>query len=76
MNKLFFVFLVITALSGCGSEVDKCVISQVKGWKAQQERVKDFTKNLFDSPVINDTRTEAEVEAEARIVCLKANGKN
>lgn len=37
-DKLIFL-LVIIGLSGCGSEVDKCVDAQVKGWKAEQERV-------------------------------------
>jgi hypothetical protein len=53
------------ALSGCGSDVDKCVDAQVAGWKANRT---NWDPARF--------KTEADVRATAHLMCLKAQGKN
>jgi len=73
--KFIFLIFALLLIAGCSSEVDKCVSSQVEGWKAEQERIKILAKNLFENPVLADPRTIAEVEAHARLACLKAVGK-
>jgi len=78
-------------LSACSSEVDKCVDSQVKGWEAEQNRLKSdiqsgrkklATSNASDSyawadsdSVKLDERTKTEVEAEYRGWCLRISKK-
>jgi outer membrane murein-binding lipoprotein Lpp len=67
--KFFFLIFSLLLFTGCSNEVEKCVSSQVEGWKAKQERLKDA---VYAYP---DYRSEAEVEAQARLACLKAVSK-
>ncbi len=66
--KYFFMISSLLLFTGCSNEVEKCVSSQVEGWKAKQERLKDAVYGV-------DYRSEAEVEAQARLACLKAVSK-
>ena len=62
--KIFTIGLLCAslALSGCGSDVDKCVDAQVIAWKSGSRW--------------QDSKTEADVRSKAYIVCLNAQGKN
>ena len=69
--KVFVILVSFLLLSGCKSEVDKCVESQVKAWHSLQERKEKIIKE-FNLNENLDKRNESEVEAEARLKCLKA----
>lgn len=90
--KFFLASLTVCLfLSACSSEVDKCVDSQVKGWEAEQNRLKADVEsgrkkiakpNIFgfydfadESSVKLDERTKTEVEAEYRGWCLRISKK-
>ena len=70
--KIFVILVSFLLLSGCKSEVDKCVDAQVKGWNSLQERKDKMIKELNLNENL-DKRNVAEVEAEARLRCLKAS---
>ncbi len=70
--KMVFIAASFLMLVGCKSEVDKCVESQVKGWNSLQERKEKMIKELSLNENL-DKRTVVEVEAEARLRCLKAS---
>ena len=83
LSIMYFLMLSIT-LTGCKSEVDKCVDAQIDGWIAQKERsakemesqnpqqpISEFIKNLSNA---EDKRTKPEGEAEARCKCLRISG--
>ena len=84
MKKILLLLTLITFLSGCESEVDKCVNTQVIAWKERNKKNEEIIEkkkeqgrtslsDLWD--LVND-ELESEVVAKARITCLKANGKN
>jgi len=84
MKKIFLLLTLITFLSGCDSEVDKCVNTQVIAWKERNKKNEEIIEkkkeqgrtslsDLWD--LVND-ELESEVVAKARITCLKASGKN
>jgi protein involved in sex pheromone biosynthesis len=70
--KIVLIVATFFVLTGCKSEVDKCVESQVKGWSSLQERKEKMIKELNLNENL-DKRTVVEVEAEARLRCLKAS---
>ena len=70
--KIFVILVSFLLLSGCKSEVDKCVDAQVKGWNSLQERKEKMIKELNLNENL-DKRNVAEVEAEARLRCLNAS---
>ncbi len=75
--KIFLIVSIAFFVVACSSEVDKCVVSQIEGWRSQQSRLKDTASKLFDNPAqVGDVRTEAEFATEARLICLKATGKH
>ena len=84
MKKILLLLTLINFLSGCESEVDKCVNTQVIAWKERNKKNEEIIEkkkeqgrtslsDLWD--LVND-ELESEVVAKARITCLKANGKN
>lgn len=81
--KLISFLMIILAITGCSSEVDKCVDAQVKGWEAEKKRAETTDKKgltLADAlgliRVEEDKRTKAEFEADARFRCLRISSKN
>ena len=84
MKKIFLLLTLVTFLSGCESEVDKCVNTQVIAWKERNKKNEEIIEkkkeqgrtslsDLWD--LVND-ELESEVVAKARITCLKASSKN
>lgn len=51
----------LVALSGCSSDVDKCVDAQVSAWK---------TGSMWPG-----AKTEAEARAVAHLACLESQGR-
>ena len=78
----YFLLAVVLPFVGCGSEVDKCVESQVRAWTDASERTeaywdekqrqmrKAMNSNEWEIVREKDIRTRNEVEAEARLTCL------
>lgn len=85
--KTLLVLGLLLSVYGCSSEVDKCVDSQVAAWKAKKERETQMWKQLREQKQNNPTKSETielwevidevdarkieEIEAEARVMCLK-----
>ena len=82
MSKLFMLVLAISSalLSGCQSEVDKCVDAQLLAWKEKSKIKKDVLSDAMKNgkPTLGEIfdlipdKLESEVKAEARLNCLKA----
>ncbi len=81
------IFMSLLMLTGCDSDIDKCVKSQVEVWKEHKDKndkkLKEMEKanngqvRLADAWDLVNSETEKEVEAQARIKCLKAaSGKD
>ena len=81
------IFLSVLMLTGCDSDIDKCVKSQVEVWKEHKDKndkkLEEMEKEnngqvrLADAWDLVNSGTEKEVEAQARIKCLKAaSGKD
>ena len=81
------IFLSVLMLTGCDSDIDKCVKSQVEVWKEhkdkndkkleEMEKADNGQVRLADAWDLVNSETEKEVEAQARIKCLKAaSGKD
>ena len=69
--KIFVILVSFLLLSGCKSEVDKCVDAQVKGWNSLQERKDKMIKELNLNENL-DKRNVAEVEAVARATTVES----
>ena len=87
MKIISMIFMISLLLSGCDSDIDKCVKSQVEVWKEHKDKndkkleemanANNGQVRLADAWDLVDIRTEKELEAEARIKCLKAaSGKD
>jgi hypothetical protein len=85
--KTFLLIVSLLTLTACSSEVDKCVDSQVAAWQAIKERDAEMWKqfrehrkreqingeNVPQWEVVDkvDVRKKEEIEAEARVMCLR-----
>ena len=84
MKKIFLLLSIVIVLSGCESEVDKCVNTQVIAWKERNKKNEEILAkkkeqgrtSLSDIWDLVTDELESEVVAKARITCLKASGKN
>jgi hypothetical protein len=84
MNKLLLLLTLIFTLSGCESEVDKCVSAQMDAWKDRSKANEEILEKkkeqgpikLSDIWDLVPNELESEVVAKARLACLKASGKN
>lgn len=79
--------IALLLFAGCSSEVDKCVESQVAAWEAKKERdaemwkqvreqkkseeKKNGTSDEWEVVGEKDVRRKEEIEAEARVLCMK-----
>ena len=78
--KIFLILVSFLLLSGCKSEVDKCVDAQVFAWKEKSkikkevlsDALKDKRPTLAEIFELMPDKLESEVKAEARLLCLKA----
>ena len=68
----YALLIAVALLTGCKSEVDKCVESQISGWKAEQNRVKqeneDFYKRYNQSKAKNENTRGFEYALELNLV--------
>jgi hypothetical protein len=87
MKTISMIFMSLLILTGCDSDIDKCVKSQVEVWKEHKDKydkkLEEMAKanngqvRLADAWDFINSSTEKEVEAQARIKCLKAaSGKD
>lgn len=78
--KIFVILVSFFLLSGCKSEVDKCVDAQVLAWKEKSkikkevlsDALKDKKPTLAEIFELLPDKLESEVKAEAQLLCLKA----
>ncbi len=84
MRKLpiSIVFASFIFISGCSSEIDKCVDAEVKAWEVKKSNFSKTDRpdrNVWEE--LNYSRTHSldkskeEVTAEARFRCLRAASK-
>jgi hypothetical protein len=64
ISSIALLDVLLGALSGCSSDVDKCVDAQVTGWKANRAR---WDPERF--------KTETDVRAIAHFMCLQVQSK-
>lgn len=87
MKMISMIFIISLFLSGCESDIDKCVKSQVEVWKEhkdindkkleEMEKANNGQVRLADVWDLVNVQTDKEIEAESRIKCLKAaSGKD
>ena len=68
--KIILIAASFFILTGCQSEIDKCVSDNVEGWEAKMELYKQSgTQHL-------DTRSKAEMKGLFRLGCLESANKN
>jgi len=77
MKKILLTTIALI-VTGCASEVDKCVDANMQSWSERQARIKGGEKiplPFGDGFYTIDTRTPTEMSALYRMQCLKLSGK-
>jgi hypothetical protein len=72
------LMLLSLLLSGCASEIDKCVDAQMRAWSEKQLRLRAGEKipSAFGGGFEKlDKRTPTEMEAAVRFACLRSAGQ-
>jgi hypothetical protein len=69
-------------ISGCSSEIDKCVDAEVKAWEVKKSNFSKTNRpnmNVWDelnySAIHSLDKSKEEVTAEVRLRCLRATSK-
>ena len=69
-------------ISGCSSEIDKCVDAEVKAWEVKKSNFsktdrpnRDIWDEMNYSAIHSLDKSKEEVAAEARFRCLRAASK-
>lgn len=79
-SNLFIGFLLISMISGCSSEVDKCVDAQVKAWEVRKSRLLEANTDgkinweSYEDQSLNQSKEE--VASDARLRCLRVTNKS
>ena len=68
--KIILIAASFFILTGCQSEIDKCVSDNVEGWESRQERNKQTGTGFPDN------RTKAEMKGIFRLGCLETANSN
>jgi hypothetical protein len=67
--KMILIAASFFILTGCQSEIDKCVSDNIDGWESKMERYKQSgTQHL-------DTRSKAEMKGLFRLACIETSTK-
>jgi hypothetical protein len=68
--KMILIAASFFILTGCQSEIDKCVNDNIDGWEAKMDRYK------HSGTPYPDKRTKAEMKGLFRLGCLESANRN
>ena len=72
-----FLLAVMLVVTGCASEVDKCVEDNMQSWSERQDRIRSGEKiPVWNGYAVLDKETPTEMRAMWRTACLELYGKS
>jgi hypothetical protein len=79
MKRIVYTLILTITLTGCASEVDKCVEDNLRSWEDKERRIRageripsPFFTGKFEEP---DNRSVLEMRALLRNHCLSISGR-